>query len=89
MQSVGYRKIYFYLYTMSIMTADEWEAAFHGIELPETVQLGPGMFVNDVQEFLDKSIHIVRHGVPRVTDPVQWRLQTLLDIVSENNGTKE
>lgn len=70
-------------------TADDWEAAFHGIELPETVQLGPDMFVTDVQGFLERSIHIVRHGVPRVSDPVQWRLQKFLDIVNESNGTKE
>lgn len=71
------------------MTAEEWEASFHGIELPETIQLGPGMFVNDVRGFIDRSIHIVRTGVPRVSDPVQWRLQKLLDIVNEINGTKE
>jgi hypothetical protein len=71
------------------MTVEDWEAAFYGIELPETVQLGPGMFVNDVQGFLEKSFAILKGGNVRVSEPVEWRLQMLLDIVNEANGTKE
>lgn len=67
------------------MTAEDWEAAFYGIELPDTIQLGPGMFVNDVQGFLKKSFEIIRNGSPRVSEPAEWRLQKLLDLVNEAN----
>lgn len=71
------------------MTAEEWEAAFYGVELPETAQIMPGVFINNVPEFLEKSYEILRGGNSRVGDPVEWRLQLLLDIVNETNGVKE
>jgi len=70
-------------------TAEEWEAAFHGIELPQTAELATGVVINDVQGFLEKSFEILRHGGERVSEPVRWRLQRLLDIVNEANGEKE
>ena len=71
------------------MTAEDWEAAFHGIELPETAQLDTGVIITDVQGFLEKSFTILRGGNARVCEPVGWRLQRLLDIVSAANGINE
>ncbi|MNY54790.1 hypothetical protein D3C86_1907010 [compost metagenome] len=71
------------------MTAEEWEAAFYGVELPETAQIMPGVFINNVPDFLEKTIYIVKTGTPRVAEPAEWRLQLLLDIVNEANGVKE
>ncbi|SMC53112.1 DUF6965 family protein [Pedobacter nyackensis] len=73
----------------NMTTAEEWEAAFHGIELPETAELATGVKINNVQGFLQKSFEILRNGTPRVCEPVRWRLQRLLDIVNEANGEKE
>lgn len=67
------------------MTADGWEAAFHGIELPNEIELGPGMFVTDVRGFIDKSLAILRAGNVRVSEPVEWRLQKLLDLLNLQN----
>ncbi|WP_316819319.1 DUF6965 family protein [Pedobacter nyackensis] len=71
------------------MTAEDWEAAFHGIELPETAQLDSGVIISNVAGFLEKSLAILRGGNQRVTEPVEWRLQKLLDIVNNTNGVKE
>ncbi|MNR67414.1 hypothetical protein D3C85_1913880 [compost metagenome] len=49
----------------------------------------PGVFINNVPDFLEKTIYIVKTGTPRVAEPAEWRLQLLLDIVNEANGVKE
>lgn len=69
-----------------VMTADGWEAAFHGIDLPETIDLGPGIFLTDVRGFLDHSLTILRAGNVRVSEPVEWKLQKLLDLLNQQNG---
>ncbi|TKC62496.1 hypothetical protein FBD94_09785 [Pedobacter hiemivivus] len=74
---------------MSDMTAEDWEAAFHGIELPETAQIDTGVFISNVPGFLEKSFAILHGGNERVAEPVRWRLQKLLDIANEANGVKE
>jgi len=71
------------------MTVEDWEAAFHGIELPETAQLDTGVIITDVQGFLEKSFTILRAGNNRVCTPVEWRLQKLLDMVNAANGVNE
>ena len=72
-----------------MITAEDWEAAFHGIELPQTAELATGVVINDVPGFLEKSFEILRNGTPRVCEPVRWRLQRLLEIVNEANAEKE
>ncbi|WP_165503501.1 DUF6965 family protein [Pedobacter hiemivivus] len=56
---------------MSDMTAEDWEAAFHGIELPETAQIDTGVFISNVPGFLEKSFAILHGGNERVAEPVR------------------
>ncbi len=65
------------------ITAEDYEAAFHGIELPQgPIELVPGSNVPDVALFLDKQITILRMGThERVKEPVRWRLNRLLEIL--------
>ena len=67
------------------VTAEDYEAAFHGLELPQgPIELGPGSTVPDVPLFLDKQITILRLGShERVKEPVRWRLNRLLEIINE------
>jgi hypothetical protein len=68
------------------MGADEYEAAFHGIELPESVELFPGSKIPDVRLFLEKEFEILRKGQStRVVDAVKYRLDRLLAIINEKN----
>jgi len=68
------------------MTAEEYEAAFHGIELPYKVELFPGVSVTDVPEFVKKEIAILRtNNKDRVLDPIRYRLDRLLEIVNQAN----
>jgi hypothetical protein len=66
------------------MTAEEWEAQFAGIDLPDEMQLDPGVKITNVSGFLEKSLTILKAGNARVSEPVEWRLQKLLDLI--NNG---
>ena len=65
------------------VSAEDYEAAFHGIELPQgPIELAPGSKVPDVALFLDKQITILRMGThERVKEPVRWRLDRLLEII--------
>lgn len=65
------------------ITAEDYEAAFHGIELPEgAIELVRGSTIPDVALFLDKQITILRTGThERVKEPVRWRLNRLLEIL--------
>lgn len=67
------------------ITAEDYEAAFHGLELPQgPIELGPGATVPDVSLFLEKQITILRMGThERVKEPVRWRLNRLLEIIDE------
>ncbi|WP_285008403.1 DUF6965 family protein [Pedobacter faecalis] len=68
------------------MNADEYEAAFHGIDLPKEVELFPGSYVPDVRFFLDAQLNLLRHlGTERQRDAVRYRLNRLLEIINENN----
>lgn len=68
------------------VSAEDYEAAFHGIELPQgPIELGQGATVPDVQVFLEKQITILRTGThERVKEPVRWRLDRLLEIIEES-----
>jgi hypothetical protein len=67
------------------VTAEEYQAAFHGIALPKgPIELGQGATVPDVQVFLEKQLTILRTGRhERVKEPVRWRLDRLLKIIDE------
>jgi hypothetical protein len=65
------------------MTADEYEAAFHGIDLPQTLELATGVTVSDVPAFIQSSLHILRtSGSPRVMDMVRYRLDRALELLN-------
>lgn len=64
------------------MTAEDFEAAFHGIELPTEIELGPGAIIKDVPLFLEKELTILRTSThQRVTDPVVYRLNLVLELI--------
>ncbi|WP_214227763.1 hypothetical protein [Pedobacter sp. B4-66] len=64
------------------MTAEDFEAAFHGIELPSEIELAPGAIIRDVPLFLEKELTILRtSNHPRVTDPVVYRLNLVLELI--------
>jgi len=69
------------------MTAEEYEAAFHGIDLPTSLQLDSGVFVPDVPDFIAKSIGILK-GKPgaRVEDAVRARLDKALQLITNHNA---
>lgn len=68
------------------VTEETYEAAFHGIELPQgPIELGPGAIVPDVPLFLEKQLTILRTGKhERVKEPVRWRLDRLLETIEES-----
>lgn len=69
------------------MTADDYEAAFHGISLPRQVQLFPGSFVPDVDFFVKAQINLLRHvRTERQQDVIRYRLNRLLQIINEANA---
>lgn len=69
------------------MTVEEYEAAFHGIDMPEALQLAPGVTVKDVPGFIAASIHILKTSTSeRVMDPVKWRLDRALELINANHS---
>lgn len=68
------------------MTADEYEAAFHGIDLPQSVELYTGVKINDVPAFIEKEITILKTNNPeRILSPIRYRLDRLLEIINERH----
>lgn len=68
------------------MTAEDFEAAFHGIELPTELELGPGAVIKDVPLFLKKELTILQTSThQRVTDPVIYRLNLVLEMIKANS----
>jgi hypothetical protein len=64
------------------MTAEEFEAAFHGLELPAEIELGPGAVIKDVSLFLQKELTILKtSNHSRVQEPVVYRLNQVLEII--------
>ena len=64
------------------MNADEYEAAFQGIDLPATAELFPGTIVSNVPAFINNSISLLRTVKnPRQTDVIQYRLDRLLELI--------
>ncbi|RZM04370.1 MAG: hypothetical protein EOO88_56020 [Pedobacter sp.] len=71
------------------MTAEDYEAAFHGIELPQSAQLFTGVFVPDVRAFIAKELHILKNNpLDRTADPVKYRLDRLLEVINELNESQ-
>ena len=67
-------------------TAEDYEAAFHGIDLPQYFEFAPGASTSDVQSFLEKSLTILRNGnSERVAEPIRWRLDALLEFINSEN----
>jgi hypothetical protein len=70
------------------MNADEYEAAFQGIDLPATAELFPGTTVSDVTAFINNSISLLRTVKnPRQTDVIQYRLDRLLELIESGEQT--
>jgi len=66
------------------MTAEDYQAAFHGIDLPKSLELFPGTNIPDVQLFLSKSIHILKTNPnDRIKDPVRYRLDKVLEMIQQ------
>jgi len=66
------------------MTAEEYEAAFHGIQLPEgPIEISQGVIVKDVSLFLEKELGILKSSsTDRVKEPVRWRLDKLIALLN-------
>ncbi|HMI05397.1 MAG TPA: hypothetical protein VK541_23105 [Pedobacter sp.] len=70
------------------MNADEYEAAFQGIDLPATAELFPGTIVSDVPAFINNSISLLRTvRNPKQTDVIQYRLDRLLELIASGEQT--
>ena len=64
------------------MTAEDYEAAFHGIYLPQSIELVQGSIIPDVKEFLDKEIYILKNSKnERVLSPIRYRLDLILKLI--------
>jgi hypothetical protein len=69
------------------MTADDYEAALHGIDLPNEVQLYTGVKIVDVPKFIEVQLDILRSGqAPKLTAVAGDRLARLLEILAEDPG---
>lgn len=66
------------------MTAEDYEAAFHGIQLPEgPIEISQGVIVKDVSLFLEKELGILKSSsTDRVKEPVRWRLDKLIALLN-------
>ena len=65
-----------------VKSPEEYEAAFHRLGLPATFELATGVVVPDVNQFVDKSIHILKTGKSeRIAAPIRWRLDKLLAFI--------
>ncbi|MHA4896461.1 DUF6965 family protein [Pedobacter sp. PWIIR3] len=69
------------------MTPDEYEASFHGIDLPQSIHLFPGSFIPDVPGYIKQQIEILRvNTAPRIQAPIEYRLGVLLQLIQEKNN---
>lgn len=69
------------------MTAEEFEAAFHGIDLPEEAELYTGVKITDIPKFLETSLSYLKNNAPsRMTEVIEDRLNRLLEIINESNA---
>lgn len=69
------------------MTAEDYEAAFYGIKLPEgPIEIGQGAIVKDVPLFIEKELTILKFGNnERVKEPVRWRLNKLIELINNSH----
>ncbi|HKG05542.1 MAG TPA: hypothetical protein VKB19_03750 [Pedobacter sp.] len=64
------------------MTPQEYEAAFHGIFLPQKLDLFPGSHIPDLRKFLDAELHIMKATTSTmIRDAVSYRLDTALRLI--------
>lgn len=67
------------------MTIEEYEAAFHGIDLPQEILLSPGTYITDVPYFIESHIEGLKSTKnPKQIAPLQQRLDKLLKLLEEN-----
>lgn len=73
------------------MTAEEYEAAFHGINLPQSIELFPGSTISNVKDFIDKELYILKNGNnnDRIESPIKYRLDVLLKHINEKNEAED
>lgn len=72
------------------MNSDEYEAAFHGIELPDRIQLFQGAIISNVPAFLRNSIELLRNVTnPRQIEVVCYRLDRLLELIEKSDVASE
>ena len=68
------------------MTAEEYEAAFHGIDLPESLQLDSGVFIPDVRAFLERELFILKNNsATRTAEPIKYRLNKVLAMINASH----
>jgi len=67
------------------MKAEDYEAAFHGIQLPPgPIEISQGVIVKDVPLFIEKELAILKSSSgDRVKEPVMWRLDKLLALIDK------
>jgi|GEM_PF-844963 len=69
------------------MTAEEYEAAFHGINLPQEAQLATGVRITNMPKFLETSLSFLKSNKPsKMTEVITERLDRLLEIVNNSNN---
>ncbi|MES2828806.1 MAG: hypothetical protein V4687_11640 [Bacteroidota bacterium] len=67
------------------MTAEDYEAAFHGIDLPPSIELVQGSIIPDLKEFLAKELYILKTSKnERVLNPIRYRLDIVLKLLESN-----
>ena len=69
------------------MTAEEYEGAFHGMQLPEgPIELSQGVTVKDVPLFVTKELTVLKSANnERVKGPVRRRLDRLIQLINKTN----
>lgn len=67
------------------MTAEEYKQIFNQIKLPKEARLGPGVYVSDVEKFIES--HLTELGSTknkRQIEPLVMRLDRLLELIRNN-----
>lgn len=67
------------------MTAEEYKQIFNQIKLPKEARLGPGVYVSDVEKFIES--HLIELGSTknkRQIEPLVMRLDRLLELIRNN-----
>ncbi len=71
------------------MAPEEYEASFHGIDLPQSIQLFPGSFIPNVSDYIKQQIEILKVNTsPKIQAPIEYRLDVLLQLIQEKTADK-